>query len=125
VDVVVNEFSHHWLSSICEAGTLYFSSGREADFGGRNLYRSRRVGGVHQEPEYLGSVINIGGTEHTPIITADGRFRFFIGSGDVWWVRADFIEAAGEDVGRLEAPGRGGPRPLQRPRIGSGPPLRR
>jgi len=28
-----------------------------------------------------------------PIITADGRFMFFIGSGDIWWARADFIGA--------------------------------
>ena len=89
--------------AISKAGTLYFSSVREGGFGGRNLYRSPRVGGVHQEPEHLGSVVNTGGIEHTPIITADGRFMFFIGSGDVWWVRADFIGA----------PGRGGPRPLQ------------
>ena len=27
-----------------------------------------------------------------PLVTADGRFLFFIGSGDVWWTRADFIE---------------------------------
>jgi ankyrin repeat protein len=27
-----------------------------------------------------------------PLITADARFMFLIGSGDIWWTRADFIE---------------------------------
>jgi hypothetical protein len=25
-----------------------------------------------------------------PLVTADGKFMFFIG-GDIWWTRADFI----------------------------------
>ncbi len=28
-----------------------------------------------------------------PLVSPDGRFLFFIGSGDIWWTRADFIEA--------------------------------
>jgi ankyrin repeat protein len=142
----VNDFDHHWLFSISEAGTLYFSSVREGGYGGRDIYRSRRVDGVHQPPENLGPVINTDGNEHTPfiapdgsylifastahgptegmfhfvisyrepdggwstpealdhitapvddplcpLITADGKFMFFIGSGDIWWTRADFI----------------------------------
>lgn len=27
-----------------------------------------------------------------PAVTPDGRFLFFIGDGDVWWMAADFIE---------------------------------
>lgn len=147
VDRAVNEFNHHWLISISEAGTLYFSSVREEGYGGRDLFQSRSVDGVHQQPENLGSVLNSEGNEHTPfiapdesyiifsstghgtesgpfsffisykepdgawsaplsldhitapvegplcpIITADGEFLFFIGSGDVWWTRADFID---------------------------------
>jgi ankyrin repeat protein len=147
LDAVVNEFNHHWLFSISEAGTLYFSSVREGGQGRRDLYRSRRVNGVHQPPENLGVVINTDGDEHTPfiapdesylifastghgthegmfhfaisyrgpggswsppraldhittpvddplcpIITADGEFMFFIGSGDIWWTRAGFVQ---------------------------------
>jgi len=147
LDPVVNDFDHHWLFSISEAGTLYFSSVREGGYGRRDIYRSRRVNGVHQPPENVGSVINTEGHEHTPfiapdesylifastahgptegmfhfvisyrdadggwsapraldhitapvndplcpLITADGKFMFFIGSGDIWWTRADFIE---------------------------------
>jgi ankyrin repeat protein len=147
LDPVVNDFDHHWLFSISEAGTLYFSSVREGGYGSRDIYRSRRVDGVHQPPENVGPVINTDGGEHTPfiapdesylifastahgptegmfhfvisyreadgswstpqaldhitapvndplcpLITADGKFMFFIGSGDIWWTRADFIE---------------------------------
>ncbi len=147
LDPVVNEFDHHWLFSISEAGTLYFSSVREGGYGSRDIYRSRRVDGVHQRPENVGPVINTDGNEHTPfiapdesylifassahgptqgmfhfvisyreadggwsapqpldritapvndplcpLVTADGKFMFFIGSGDIWWTRADFIE---------------------------------
>ncbi len=147
MDAVVNEFNHHWLFSVSEAGTLYFSSIREEGYGARDLFRSRRVNGVHQPPENLGPIVNSAGDEHTPfiapdesylifsssghgqedgqfhflisylqpdgawsppqvldhvtapvenplcpIITADGKFMFFIGSGDIWWSRADFIE---------------------------------
>jgi hypothetical protein len=147
VDAVVNEFNHHWLFSLSGDGTLYFSSVREEGLGGRDIFRSRRVGGTHQPPENLGPVINTDGNEHTPfiapdgsylifastshgthegmfhflisfrgpgggwstpmaldhitapvhdplcpIITADGRFMFFIGSGDIWWTQAHFVE---------------------------------
>jgi ankyrin repeat protein len=147
LDRVVNEFDHHWLFSISEAGTLYFSSVREGGYGSRDIYRSRRVNGVHQPPENVGPVINTEGNEHTPfiapdesylilastahgptqgmfhfvisyreadggwsapqpldritapvqdplcpLVTADGKYMFFIGSGDIWWTRADFIE---------------------------------
>jgi hypothetical protein len=148
VDAVVNEFRQHWLFSISEQGTLYFSSIRDGGYGRHDIYRSRRVNGIHQPPENLGPVINTGETEHTPfiapdesyliiassghgmevgtgfrflisyrqsdgewgtpiplehvtegveqplcpLVTADGQFLFFIGSGDIWWTRADFIE---------------------------------
>jgi hypothetical protein len=144
----VNEFQHHWLFSISEAGTLYFASIRDDGYGGHDIFRSRMVDGVFQVPENLGPVINTEETEHTPfvapdesylifassghglepgtgfhllisyraadgewsapialdavtapvqqplcpLVTADGRFLFFIGSGDIWWTRADFIE---------------------------------
>jgi len=148
VSRAVNDFEQHWLHSVSEEGTLYFSSIREDGFGGRDLYRSAMVDGEHQTPENLGPVVNTETNEHTPFIapdesylifassahglpeghgfhlvisyrqedggwseprslahvtapardplcpmvTANGRFMFFIGSGDVWWTRAEFIE---------------------------------
>jgi hypothetical protein len=148
VGEVVNEFRQHWLFSISDTGTLYFSSIREDGYGRHDIFRSPRVNGVHQTPENLGSIINSDETDFTPFIapdesylifssaghglemgtgfhflisyrgpdgewsapialdhitapveqplcpfvTADGKFLFFIGSGDIWWTRADFIE---------------------------------
>lgn len=147
VDAVVNAFNHHWLFSLTETGTIYFSSVRDGGYGSRDVYRSHRVNGVHQPPENLGPVVNTEELEHTPfiapdesylifasgghglnegmfhfvisyrnadgswsapqsldhitapvqdplcpLITPDGRFLFFIGDGDIWWARADFIE---------------------------------
>jgi hypothetical protein len=148
VDAVVNEFRQHWLFSITETGTLYFSSIREDGYGRHDIFRSSQVNGVFQTPENLGPIINSDETDFTPfvapdesylifassghglemgtgfhflisyrqpdggwrtpialdhitapveqplcpLVTADGRFLFFIGSGDIWWTRADFIE---------------------------------
>lgn len=153
VGPAVNEFRQHWLFSITESGTLYFSSIREDGYGRHDIFRSPRVNGVHQTPENLGPVINSDETDFTPfiapdesylifassghglelgtgfhflisyrqsdgswgdpialdhitapveqplcpLVTADGRFLFFIGSGDIWWTRADFIEELREN----------------------------
>jgi len=148
VSSAVNAFDHHWLFSVSNDETLYFSSVRDGGFGERDIYRSRFVEGSHQEPENLGAAINSEGGEHTPFIapdesyiiftsmgpvagggefrflvsysrpdgtwttpealsgeildvefslcpsiTPDGKFMFFIGERDIWWVRADFIES--------------------------------
>jgi ankyrin repeat protein len=148
VSSLVNAFDHHWLFSVSDDETLYFASIRDGGFGEKDIYRSRFVDEVHQEPENLGEVINSEGGEHTPFIapdesyiiftstgpvagggefrflisysspdgtwstpealseeildvefslcpsiTPDGRFMFFIGEGDIWWVSADFIES--------------------------------
>jgi ankyrin repeat protein len=73
----VNDFDLHWLFSITEAGTLYFSSVREGGYGSRDIYRSHRVNGVHQPPENLGPVINTDGGEHTPFIAPDESYLIF------------------------------------------------
>ena len=153
VGPAVNDFRQHWLFSITESGTLYFSSIREDGYGRHDIFRSPRVNGIHQTPENLGPVINSDETDFTPfiapdesylifassgqglevgtgfhflisyrqpdgswgnpialdhitepveqplcpLVTADGRFLFFIGSGDIWWTRADFIEELREN----------------------------
>ena len=28
-----------------------------------------------------------------PAVTPDGKYMSFIGGGDIWWVKADFLEA--------------------------------
>jgi ankyrin repeat protein len=143
----VNAFDHHWLISVSADGTLYFSAVREGGFGGRDIYASRLVDGVHEAPRNLGPVINSAANDLTPFIapdgsyllfatqgrpdapgqfrfclsfrdgagwtkpvglgeqidrvqmaldpmvTPDGRFMLFLGQGDIYWVRAGFIEA--------------------------------
>lgn len=147
VSAAVNDFEHHWLFSVGSEGDLYFSLIREGGLGGKDIYKSRVVKGVHQAPENLGPVINTPGDEwmyfigpdgsyllivstgHPPAegrfhffisfhdeeggwmapiglgekihavrdglcpsVTPDGRFMFFIGQGDIWWISAGFID---------------------------------
>ena len=60
-----------------EERSHYFASVREGGSGVRNLYRSRPVDGVHQEPENLGPFINTGGIGHTPCIASDESCLIF------------------------------------------------
>ena len=50
VSGVVNAFDHHWLFSVASDGPLYLSSVREGGIGGREVYVSRCVGGIHRRP---------------------------------------------------------------------------
>ena len=148
VSRAVNAFNHHWLFSVSNNGTLYFSSIRDGGMGGRDIYRSRLINGSHEQPQNIGPVINTTGDEHMPyiapdesylifvsmgdpaaagqprffisyrgsdgswttpvglgekihavqqglcpLVTPDGKYMFFIGQGDIWWVDAGFIEA--------------------------------
>jgi ankyrin repeat protein len=147
VSPAVNDLDLHWCISADESGTLYFSSVADGGLGGKDVYRSRLVDGVHQAPENLGSGINTESGEHTPfiapdgsylifsadgrssgggrfhffisyraadeswlppvslteelgspynplcpVVTADGKYLFYIAGGDVWWADAGFIE---------------------------------
>ena len=148
VSPLVNAFGHHWLFSVASDGTLYFSSVRDGGMGGRDIYVSRMVDGIHGQPRNAGPVINSAGDEHMPyiapdgsylifvstghppaqnqfhffisyreaeggwtapvslgekihslqmglcpLVTPDGKYMFILGEGDIYWVKADFIEA--------------------------------
>jgi L-ascorbate metabolism protein UlaG (beta-lactamase superfamily) len=147
VSPLINAFDLHWLVSVASSGTIYFASVREGGAGRNDIYSSRLVKGVYQEPKNLGSAINSIGIDHTPFIapdesyliyvssgestspgdmkfqisyrseggtwmkpvaldqrinsvdfalcpavTPDGKYMFFIGGGDIYWVDAGFIE---------------------------------
>lgn len=147
VSTVINKFDLHWMYSLAENGSLYFSSIRDGGYGHRDIYVSRFINGQYTEPENLGGKINSEGIQHTPFIapdesymifissgkvtnpgkmrfvisykdkdgnwmepidlgdeinsvgfalcpsvTLDGKYMFFIGGGDIYWVSADFIE---------------------------------
>ena len=44
------------------------------------------------KPQDLGQKINSISQGLCPVITADGKYMFFIGQGDIFWVEAGFIE---------------------------------
>jgi ankyrin repeat protein len=147
VSPLINAHNLHWLFSVSDQGTIYFSSIKDGGFGLRDIYSSRLVNGEYEEPKNLGAVINGPGIDHTPFIasdesfliyvstensadpgrsnfvisyrdddvswiepvslgdhikfrggglcpavTPDGKYMFFIGSGDIYWVSAGFIE---------------------------------
>jgi ankyrin repeat protein len=147
VSPLINAHTLHWLFSVSNQGTIYFSSIKDGGYGLRDIYSSRLVNGEYEEPKNLGSVINGPGIDHTPFIapdesyliyvsaensadpgrsrfvisyrgedgswnepvnlgnnikfrggglcpavTPDGKYMFFIGNGDIYWVSAGFIE---------------------------------
>ena len=81
VSTAVNDFEQHWLFSVTNDGTLYFSSIHEGGFGHRDIYRSRLADGLHQKPENLGPTINTPGIEHTPFVAPDESFLLFASTG--------------------------------------------
>jgi Tol biopolymer transport system component len=64
--------------------------GTELDFQFFVSYRS--PDGSWTSPAALGGQIADVEFSLCPAVTPDGRFMFFIGEGDIWWVSAHFIE---------------------------------
>jgi hypothetical protein len=56
----------------------------------------RNAAGAWSEPVKLGPEVNSPETELCPIVTADGKYLFFLsqrdGESHAYWVRADVIE---------------------------------
>jgi Tol biopolymer transport system component len=74
---------------------LIFSSsghGTEMGTGFRFFLSFREPDGGWSIPIALDHVTGSVEQPLCPLVTADGKFLFFIGAGDVWWTRADFIE---------------------------------
>lgn len=55
---VVNSGKSQVYPTVTADGTLYFQSVREDGYGKADIYRSRLVDGVYQEPENLGATVN-------------------------------------------------------------------
>jgi hypothetical protein len=59
-------------------------------------YLQRSTGGAWSEPVKLGPEVNSPSIELCPIVTADGKYLFFLsqrdGESHAYWVRADFID---------------------------------
>jgi len=73
---------------------LIFGSRGRTDDGRFHFYISYRgADGGWLPPQILDPVTGPVTDVLCPAVTPDGKFMFFIGGGDIWWVRADFIEA--------------------------------
>jgi Tol biopolymer transport system component len=80
----VNSPAQEYGVSIAASGTLYFGSNRPGGRGEFDIYRSRLVNGIYQEPENLGPSINTEGSELTPAVSPDESLVVFaaLGRGD-------------------------------------------
>lgn len=73
---------------------LFASTGHGAVGGRFQLFVSyRTAAGGWGEPIPVASRVPIGADVLGPTVSPDGRYLFYLGGGDVWWVRADFLEA--------------------------------
>ena len=101
----INQMGLHWQFSVAENGTIYFASEDGTGFGLNDIYRSRLVNGVYQEPQNLGEAINSEFTDFAPYIAPDQSHMIFTsmnrpeGSGlyisfkrkDGTWTKARFM----------------------------------
>jgi len=77
----INAFDLHWLFSIANNGTIYFSSPSGNSYGHRDIYSSRLINSEYTEPKNLGDVINTPGIDHTPFIAPDESYLIYHSSG--------------------------------------------
>jgi ankyrin repeat protein len=92
---VINTAGDEHMPFIAPDGSyLIFSRRGEPGDGGQFRFRiSYRDGDGWTKPVGLGEAIDSVVMALCPLVTPDGTYMFFLGQGDVFWVRADFIEA--------------------------------
>jgi hypothetical protein len=80
---MINSASHEPSASIAPGGDeIYFTSDRPGGFGGRDLYRIRRLpNGEWSLPLNLGPKVNTAHDEDAPFIHSDGLTLFFSSNG--------------------------------------------
>ena len=73
---------------------IFVSTGHAPAAGRSHFFISYRGGdGSWTTPVSLGEKIHTVQPGLCPLVTPDGKYMFFIGQGDIWWVDAGFIEA--------------------------------
>jgi WD40 repeat protein len=77
----VNSPASEWFPTVTRNGTLYFGSERPGGKGSADIWRSRLVNGVYQEPENLGEPVNTPAGEFEPMVSPDERFMVFAAAG--------------------------------------------
>ncbi len=76
-----------------ESYLLFVSTGHPPAEGRSHMFISYRdAAGAWTKPVSTGPEINSVQQGLCPAVTPDGKFMFFIGQGDIWWVSAEFIE---------------------------------
>lgn len=76
-----------------ESYLIFVSRGRASSSGDFQFYISyKNEDGSWQEPIDLGQKINSLGSGLCPAVTPDGKYMFFIGRGDIYWISAGFID---------------------------------
>jgi ankyrin repeat protein len=77
-----------------ESYMIFVSTGHPAAAGQFHFFISYRgQDGSWTTPVSLGEKIHAVQQGLCPYVTPDGKFMFFIGQGDIWWVDAGFIQA--------------------------------
>lgn len=69
-----NALGLHWQFSVAANGNVYFGSSASGGFGEGDIYVSRLVDGVYQEPENLGRAVNSQFDESSPYIAPDESY---------------------------------------------------
>lgn len=73
---------------------LIFHSNRSGGFGDNDLYISyRKEDGSWTNPKNLGNKINTPNADWDGDITLDGKYMTFSRNGDIYWVKANFIDS--------------------------------
>jgi Tol biopolymer transport system component len=67
----------HWQFSVAANGSIYFGSDGPDGYGGGDIYVSRLLDGVYQQPENVGPTVNSGGAEFSPFIAPDESYLIF------------------------------------------------
>lgn len=76
-----------------ESYLIFVSRGRSASSRDFQFYISyRNKDGSWKEPIDLGKEIDSLGSGLCPAVTPDGKYMFFIGRGDIYWIDAGFID---------------------------------
>ena len=93
---VINSAADEQTPFIAPDGSylLFVSRGRGGTGGDFRFFISYRAAdGNWTSPAALSGKIEGIQQALCPLVTPDGRFMFFIGQGDIYWTRADFIQA--------------------------------
>jgi ankyrin repeat protein len=76
-----------------ESYMIFVSTGNTPNMGNiRFVISYKDQDGNWGEPIDLGDDLNSISSALCPYVTPDGKYMFFIGAGDIYWVSADFIE---------------------------------